>query len=56
VSSIVGLHDERNGLLPEALAAFERSDAIDPRGSSLRGTPSAGAHAAEIRAELRRSP
>jgi hypothetical protein len=52
----LGLHYARDGLLPEALAAFEGSAAIDARGSSMRGAPSAGARAALIRAELRRNP
>ncbi len=48
----VGLIYRRNGLLEEALAAFRRSDAINPREIASATKPRAAERAAEVEAEI----
>ncbi len=50
----LGLVYRRNGLYPEALAAFSSSHAIDPRAISGRGGASAEAQIEELRVEVER--
>lgn len=50
----LGLHYLRNGLYPEALAAFERCQSINPRRLGAPDGPRAGDRIAEVRAEQRR--
>jgi tetratricopeptide (TPR) repeat protein len=49
----LGLIYRRNGLLPAALRAFERSHEINPRHIASRGRVVASERAADVRAELR---
>ncbi len=48
----LGLIYRRNGLLEEALAAFRRSDAINPREIASASKPRAAERAAEVEAEI----
>ncbi len=48
----LGLIYRRNGLLEEALAAFRRSDAINPREIASATKPRAAERAAEVEAEI----
>jgi tetratricopeptide (TPR) repeat protein len=50
----LGLIYRRNGLLPESLRAFERSDQINPRRIASRDRVVASERAADVRAELER--
>ena len=50
----LGLHYSRNGLYPEALAAFERCHAINPRRVAAADGPLAADRIGEVGAEMRR--
>ncbi len=50
----LGLIYQRNGLLGEAIAAFERADAINPRHLSSQSRPRAADRLVELAAEQRR--
>lgn len=50
----LGLHHQRNGLYPEALAAFERCQALNPRRVATPDGPRAADRIGEVRAEIRR--